>query len=121
MVDSDRDSPAEFSEPVDSAGDSSGPPNPAAGKEVRLRLRVSLWSSSDVRLLVNTEDTVRGAKAKLYSQERQGVGEPARQRWYFGGKLLGDKLRVGDLQVPQGYVIQCVVSPAQDPGRGAKE
>jgi hypothetical protein len=36
--------------------------------------------------------------------------EPSRQRWYFGGKLLGDKLKMGDANIPSGYVVQCVVS-----------
>ena len=43
----------------------------------------------------------------------KGMAEPCRQRWYFGGKLLGDKLKVGELNIPHGYVIQCVVNPAE--------
>ena len=39
-----------------------------------------------------------------------GVPEPARQRWYFSGKLLGDKTKIGDAKIPSGYVVQCVVN-----------
>ena len=53
------------------------------------------------------------AKRKLYAQEKAAgvpVAEPSRQRWYFGGKLLADKLKMGDSNVTQGFVIQCVVN-----------
>ena len=64
-------------------------------------MRVSL-TGEDVRLVINSRDTVAQvfillkkcdsrifqAKKKLHEQE--GVGEPGTQRWYFGGKLLGN-------------------------------
>ena len=68
----------------------------------KVRVRVSL-TGEDVRLVINSRDTVAQvfillkenvtkdffqAKKKLHEQE--GVGEPGTQRWYFGGKLLGN-------------------------------
>ena len=50
-------------------------------------MRISL-TGDDVKLVVNTSDTVQSAKRKLYEME-EGIQEPSRQRWYFGGKLLG--------------------------------
>ena len=85
--------------------------------------------------MVNTGETVLSAKRRLYAANRNkdndavgeqgdqgdekvresrshgsGVPEPARQRWYFSGKLLGDKTKIGDAKIPSGYVVQCVVN-----------
>ena len=78
LLSGDRDSPAEHSEPVITEADT--------GSELKVRVRVSL-TGEDVRLVLNTRDTVAQAKRKL--QEQEGVGDPSRQRWYFGGKMLG--------------------------------
>ena len=78
LTDSDRDSPAEFSEPIGSPG--------AVGEELKVKVRISL-TGEDVRLILNTMETIGMAKKKL--QDQENVAEPARQRWYFGGKLLG--------------------------------
>jgi len=37
--------------------------------------------------------------------------EPSRQRWFFGGKLLGDKMHIEEAKVQPGYVIQVIVNP----------
>jgi len=99
LTDSDRDSPAEFSEPIDCPG--------SGGEDLKVKVRISL-TGEDVRLVLNTRETIGMAKKKLHDQE--GTAEPSRQRWYFGGKLLGDKLRVSEAGVPQGFVIQCIVN-----------
>ena len=52
-------------------------------------VRVSL-TGEDVRLVLTTAETVGLAKKKLSEQE--SIAEPAQQRWYFGGKLLGNHL-----------------------------
>ena len=91
VLESDRDSPAEFSEPVPSTD----------GHDHKVRVRVSL-TGDDVVLIVNTADTVLAAKRKLQAQENIKVPEPSRQRWYYGGKLLSDKMRIGDANIPTG-------------------
>ena len=92
-------------------------------------MRISL-NEEEKRLVVNTGETVLSAKRRLYAAGRaagkdnggengddekakvqsSSVPEPARQRWYFSGKLLGDKTKIGDAKIPSGYVVQCVVN-----------
>ena len=92
-------------------------------------MRISL-NEEEKRLVVNTGETVLSAKRRLYAAGRAAskdngggengddekskvqstVPEPARQRWYFSGKLLGDKTKIGDAKIPSGYVVQCVVN-----------
>lgn len=102
LLPEDRDSPAEHSEPVTSEAEQ--------GSELKVRVRVSL-TGEDVRLVLNTRDTVAHAKRRL--QEQEGVGEPSRQRWYFGGKMLGDRQTMGETAVPSGYVIQCIINTVE--------
>merc|ERR1712142_1017606 len=90
VVESDRDSPAEFSEPIS---------NTAEGHDHKIRVRISL-TGDDVVLIVNTADTILAAKRKLQSQETGKVPEPSRQRWYYSGKLLGDKMKISDVNIP---------------------
>ncbi|KAJ4439238.1 hypothetical protein ANN_07358, partial [Periplaneta americana] len=86
-----------FTEPVD------------GGTEIILKLRLSS-TCMDVKLPVSTKDTIGMAKKKLQNQE--GL-EPSRQRWFFGGKLLGDKLRVEEAKIMPGYVVQVIVNHEQ--------
>jgi len=95
-----RDTPADESEPViDKA---------TLGPEVKLKVRISL-TDSDHRLMVHSGETVLCAKKKLFGQVDKMV-EPSRQRWYFGGRLLSDKTRIGDSNIPPGHVVQCIVN-----------
>jgi len=96
------DSPADFSEPLHPHSEQA-----QQGQDLKVKVRVSA-TGEDVRLVVNTLETVGMAKRKLAEQE--GVGEPPTQRWYFGGKMLVDKMTMGDTGVPQGYVIQCILN-----------
>ena len=41
------------------------------------------------------------------------MGEPSKQRWYFGGKLLSDKTRIGDANIPSGHVVQCILNESE--------
>ena len=72
-----RDTPAEESEPVESGkkGDNfksrTNKPKKKEreeGKDMKIKVRISLTSSSDTRLLVNTAETVLSAKKRLYAQ-----------------------------------------------------
>ncbi|XP_045468954.1 ubiquitin domain-containing protein 2 [Harmonia axyridis] len=92
--DNGRDSPAECSEPID------------GGTETPLKLRLS-HTCTDVKLLVYSTDTISSCKKKLQSQESI---DPSKQRWFYGGKLLGDKLRVEEAKIPVGYIIQVIVN-----------
>ncbi|KAK7486229.1 hypothetical protein BaRGS_00022552 [Batillaria attramentaria] len=81
--------------------------NSSPGAEVPVKLRLS-HLSKDVKVMVRTTDTVNKVKRMLH--EKEGV-EPERQRWFFGGKLLNDKLRIEDARIPKGFVVQVIVSP----------
>lgn len=102
--DSGRDSPADYSEPVD------------AGTEQTLKLRLST-TLGEVKLPVYSKDTIGIAKKKLQSQE--GL-EPSRQRWFFGGKLLSDKMHIEEAKIQPGYVIQVIVNPEKTDDSPAK-
>ena len=90
VLESDRDSPAEFSEPVPSSASSGGQVQGNQGEELKVKVRLST-TGEDIRLVLNTMETIGMAKKKL--QDQEGVQEPSRQRWYFGGKLLGTALK----------------------------
>lgn len=92
--DSGHDSPAEYSEPID------------GGVETNLKLRLS-HTCTDIKLMVYSTDSISICKKRLQSQE--GI-EPSKQRWFYGGKLLGDKLRIEEVKIPTGYVIQVIVN-----------
>jgi len=92
--DSGRDSPADSSEPIE------------GGTEIVIKLRLSS-TCQDVKLPIFTTDTIGTAKKKLQYQE--GL-EPSKQRWYFGGKLLHDKLHIEDTKISPGFVVQVVVN-----------
>lgn len=89
----------------DAGGDTDA--NSSPGTEVPVKLRLS-HLSKDVKVMVRTTDTVNKVKKMLH--EKEGV-EPERQRWFFGGKLLNDKLRIEDARIPKGFVVQVIVSP----------
>ncbi|ENN72596.1 hypothetical protein YQE_10697, partial [Dendroctonus ponderosae] len=89
-----RDSPAIESEPVED------------GTETVLKLRLS-HNCSDIKLSVYSRDSIGACKKKLQSQE--GI-ESSRQRWFYGGKLLGDKLHVEEAKIPPGYIVQVIVN-----------
>ena len=49
------------------------------------------------------------------------MGEPSKQRWYFGGKLLTDKTKIGDVNIPSGYVVQCILNEKLEPSSEKKK
>ena len=53
---------------------------------VQVKVRISL-TGLDVKLNLNSTDTISAAKKKLAEQEE--LPNDSRQRWYYGGKLLG--------------------------------
>lgn len=81
--------------------------NSSPGVEVPVKFRLSS-PAKDIKVMVRTTDTVY--KVKRILQEKEGV-EAERQRWFFGGKLLNDKLRIEDAKIPKGFVVQVIVSP----------
>lgn len=89
-----RDSPAEYSEPVD------------GGFETTLKLRLSS-TCSDIEMTVYSRDTIGQCKKKI--QALQGV-RACCQRWFYGGKLLSDKMFVEDAHIKPDYIVQVIVN-----------
>jgi len=61
-------------------------------------------------MLVKASDSVMSAKRKLHSD---GVVNelPVRQRWYYGGRLLRDRAKLGDVTgLANGHVVQCILA-----------
>jgi len=62
-------------------------------------------------MAIYTKENIFNCKKKLAEQEDIDI---YRQRWYFGGRLLNDKMKVEDLKLQNGFVIQVVISmPAE--------
>ena len=40
--------------------------------------------------------------------------EPHRQRWFYAGRMLNDKLRMEDAKIPRNHVVQVIVSEIKD-------
>ncbi|MCL4150072.1 UNVERIFIED_CONTAM: hypothetical protein GTU68_028953 [Idotea baltica] len=76
------------------------------GEEMELKVRLST-TLKDIKLIVRSTDTISVAKQKLEMQERLGL---CRQRWYYGGKLLGDRLHVHECNIKHNWVIQCILT-----------
>lgn len=54
-------------------------------------------------------------KYYLVNLQAQENIEPWRQRWFYGGKLLGDRLLVEEAKITPGYVVQVIVSTDPQP------
>lgn len=74
------------------------------GEEISIKLRLS--TGKDIKLQVYTSDTMLKIKKKLYSLE--GV-EPSKQRWFYSGRMLTDKMTVDEAKIQKGYVVQVIL------------
>ncbi|XP_005100742.1 ubiquitin domain-containing protein 2 [Aplysia californica] len=86
--------------------------NLSPGVEQPIRFRLSNLSH-DIKLQVSSTDSVLKLKKRI-AEMQVGV-EPQRQRWFYAGRLLNDKLRIEDAKIPKNHVVQVIVSlPAQE-------
>nr|XP_045612965.1 ubiquitin domain-containing protein 2-like isoform X3 [Procambarus clarkii] len=83
-------------------------PNEASveGEETVLKVRLST-TSKDVKLTVRSTDSIATSKRKLDIQESLNG---SRQRWFYGGKLLGDRLLVCECNIVHNYIVQAIIS-----------
>ena len=58
-------------------------------------------------MTVRTGETIGAIKKRI--QAEHGV-PPSKQRCFFAGKLLYDKLTIGDTKLSKGFVIQVIVA-----------
>lgn len=54
-----------------------------------------------------SKDTVGQCKKKLQAQENV---DAFAQRWFYSGKLLGDKMPIEDAHIQPGYIVQVIVN-----------
>lgn len=86
-------------------------PEPVSdGVEMSIKLRLS--TGKDIKMVVRSTDTVFQIKKRLLKEE--GV-DPSQQRWYFSGKLLPNKTRIEDANIPKGFIIQVIISQPEPP------
>ncbi|XP_045612963.2 ubiquitin domain-containing protein 2 isoform X2 [Procambarus clarkii] len=76
------------------------------GEETVLKVRLST-TSKDVKLTVRSTDSIATSKRKLDIQESLNG---SRQRWFYGGKLLGDRLLVCECNIVHNYIVQAIIS-----------
>ncbi|KAK8733088.1 hypothetical protein OTU49_006751 [Cherax quadricarinatus] len=76
------------------------------GEETILKVRLST-TSKDVKLTVRSTDSIATAKRKLDIQENLNG---SRQRWFYGGKLLGDRLLVCECNIVHNYIVQAIIT-----------
>lgn len=76
------------------------------GVEVLIKVRIST-SNRDMKLPVRTLDTIFAAKRRIHTLE--GI-DPANQRWFFGGRLLHDKMTIDEAKIPAGFIVQVIVT-----------
>ena len=76
------------------------------GEEMILKVRLSS-TCKDVKLSVGSNQSIARCKRRLHQKQELGS---VRQRWYYGGKLLPDGLKIGDTHIPPTHVIQCVIT-----------
>lgn len=83
------------------------PESASPGLELPIKFRLS-HSNKDLKLYVRTTDTVWKVKKRIFEEE--GI-DPSRQRWFFSGRLLSDKMKIEDTKISKGFVVQVIVSP----------
>jgi len=76
-----------------------------------VKLRLSTTEHEETELSLRGGDTIVMAKMKLAQQ----ISNSSRQRWFYGGQLLEDRLRTRDLNIPQGHIVQVVFSDLPTP------
>jgi hypothetical protein len=81
-------------------------------QEIQLKFRLSNnFSNSDLKIIVNQNDTIDDVKKKIFSLRQI---DACRQRMYFGGKLLVDRVKVKDIKLEKNFVIQVIVRDEPD-------
>ena len=75
------------------------------GEAYPVKFRLS--TGKETKLQVYPSDTVH--KLKRIINKREGIAI-ARQRWFYSGRLLTDKMTVQDADIKKSYVVQIIVS-----------
>ena len=84
--------------------------NANLGEEHMVRCRLST-TCKDQKIDVRMGETVGVVKKRL---AKDVDIENLKQRWFYGGKQLHDKMTIAETKVPRGHVIQ-VILPVDNP------
>jgi len=82
----------------------------ATGEEMVVKIRMS-DTQKDNKMVVRSGETFANLKNRVAADH--GISRE-RQRWFFAGKLLYDKLTVGETKISKGFVVQIIVAPLED-------
>ncbi|XP_078269445.1 ubiquitin domain-containing protein 1 [Rhinoraja longicauda] len=82
-------------------------PDPPAHAKREFLLKVRLSTGKDVKLNASMADTIGQLKRQLHAEE---AIEPSRQRWFFSGRLLTDKMRLQETKIQKDFVVQVIVN-----------
>jgi len=74
-----------------------------------LKLRLST-TGEDISVDCHSKETVHVVKQRLHQTMIDTIPVANQQRWFYGGRILLDKMRIGDCRIPQNFVIQVVVN-----------
>ena len=103
--------PTNMIDDVSECDDGLDPQNASPGLEIPIKFRLST-ANKDLKLHVRTTDSVIKLKNRIFEECEI---EPSRQKFFFSGRLLSDKLRVEDAKIPRNFVIQVIVSDPPEP------
>lgn len=78
------------------------------GVELPIKFRLAP-DNKDFKMTVQSNDLVLKVKRQLQEMAQVEVG---RQRWFFGGRLITDKMTMEASKITKGCLIQVVVSEA---------
>lgn len=76
------------------------------GEDHMVRCRLST-TCKDRKMDVRMGETVNAVKKRLAKESEIGN---VKQRWFYGGKQLHDKMTIADTRVPRGHVIQVILA-----------
>ena len=76
------------------------------GEEHMVRCRLST-TCKDLKMDVRMGETVSTVKKRLATDAEIGN---VKQRWFYGGKQLHDKMTIEETRVPRGHVIQVILA-----------
>ena len=81
-------------------------PEQELGEEIPIKVRLST-TNKDTKMIVRTGETILSLKRRIHEEHKVA---PSKQRLFFAGKLLYDKLKFSDTKISKGFVVQVIVA-----------
>jgi len=78
----------------------------ASGEDMLIKIRLST-QQKDIKMNVRTGETISSIKKRVQADHNF---PPSKQRCFFAGKLLYDKLTIADTKISKGFVIQIIIN-----------